>query len=173
MLASKPKTAMVLPGKEHNLSLCWAKLGKLDLAIEHVRRAIEIADTVQTRTGVVGLWTHHLGDLLASAGKYSQAIEKFREAAAREPSDFRHHYALAQQYRHLKDRERMFESLNEALRLNPNDGEMIGFKATALREFDPGNADILPARPALGREEAQGRLGEIFPERRVDESRRR
>ena len=38
----------------------------------------------------------------------------------------------------------MFESLNEAMRLNPNDGDIIGFKATALREFDPGNAEILP-----------------------------
>ena len=140
----KPKTGHSLAGKEWNLSLCWSKLGRLDLAIEHANRAIEIAETVPTRKGEFGWWTHHVGDLLASAGKQSQAIEKFREAAAREPSDFRHPWALAQEYRRLRDTDRMFEALNEALRLNPNDGDIIGFKATALREFDPGSAEVLP-----------------------------
>ena len=140
----RPKSGHILADKEWNLALCWKKLGKLDLAIEHARRAIKIAETVPTRRSEVGWWTHHLGDLLASAGQRSEALEKFREAAAREPSDFRHHWVLAHEYRRLKDHESMFEALNEAMRLNPNDGDIIGFKATALQEFDPGNAEILP-----------------------------
>ena len=140
----RPKNNHSLADKEWNLSLTWKKLGDLELAINHANRAIELAETVPTRRGDIGWWTHHLGDMLASTGKQSQAIEKFREAARREPSDFRHHYALAHEYRRLKDSERMFEAINEAMRLNPDDGDIIGFKATALREFDPGNAQILP-----------------------------
>jgi tetratricopeptide (TPR) repeat protein len=131
-------------GKEYNLSLCWTKLGKLDLAIDHASRAIEFADLAPTRKGDVVWWIHYLGDLLARAGKQSEAIEKFREAAMRDPSDFRHHYRLAQEYRRLKDRERMFDSLNEAIGLRPDDVDIVGFKVTALREFDSGNPDILP-----------------------------
>ena len=138
----RPKTDHVLAGKEWNLSLTWKKLGNLDLAIDHAKRAIKLAEKVPTRRGDVGWWTYHVGDMLASAGRPSESLEKFREAAAREPSDFRHHYALAHEYRRLKDRERMFETLNEAMRLNPNDGDIIGFKATALRDFDPGNTEI-------------------------------
>jgi tetratricopeptide (TPR) repeat protein len=139
-----PKEDHYRAGKEYNLSLCWTKLGKADLAIEHASRAIEFADRAPTRKGDVVWWIHYLGDLLAKAGKQSQAIEKFREAAVRDPSDFRHHYRLAQEYRRLKDRERMFDSLNEAMRLRPDDVDIVGFKVTALRDFDPGNPDIVP-----------------------------
>ena len=139
-----PKEDHYRAGKEWNLNLCWTKLGKLDLAIEHASRAVEFADLAPTRKGDVVWWIHHLGDLLARVGKQPEAIEKFREAARRDPSDFRHHYRLAQEYRRLKDRVRMFESLNEAIRLNPNDADIVGFKVTALRDFDPDNAEILP-----------------------------
>ena len=139
-----PKEDHYRAGKEWNLCLCWTKLGKLDLAIEHASRAVEYADMAPTRKGDVVWWIHHLGDLLTRVGKQSQAIEKFREAAKRDPSDFRHHYRLAQEYRRLKDRERMFESLNEAIRLNPNEADIVGFKVTALRDFDPENTEIIP-----------------------------
>ena len=154
-----PKENHQLADKEWNLCLCWTKLGKLDLAIVHANRAIEIAETVSTRKGDVVWWIHHLGHLLAQAGKQSEAMDKFREAAARDPADFRHHYRLAQEYRRLKDRQRMLDSLNEAMRLNSEDGDIVGFKVTALREFDPGNPEILP----LARRWAEMKPTDSFP----------
>ena len=86
---------------------------------------------------------HHLGHLLALSGRRPEAIEKFREAASRDPLNYRHHFRLAQEYRSVQDRERMFELLTEAMRLNPDEAYVIGFKAMVLREFDSGNAEIL------------------------------
>jgi tetratricopeptide (TPR) repeat protein len=139
-----PKETHYKAGTAYNLSRCLMKLGKLDLAIRHAERAVEFADLAPTRKGEVVLWIDYLGDLLAKTGQHPQAIEKYCEAATRDPSDFRHHFRLAKEYRRLKDRERMFISLDEALRLNPDDTDAIGFKVTALREFDPGNAEIIP-----------------------------
>ena len=73
--------------------------------------------------------------------------------------DFRHPYRLAQEYRRLRNRERMFDLLNEAIRLRPDDVDIVGFKVTALREFDPGNAEIL----SLARRWVELKPSDSFP----------
>ena len=126
-----------------NLSRAWTRLGRLDLAIEHLRRAVEFGDLTQTRKGQVGQWVYEVGDLLVKAGKQAEAIETFREAAARNPSNFRPHYRLAQEYRRLRDRVRTLDALNEAMRLNPNDSDIIKLKVMSVRDLDPQNTEIL------------------------------
>ena len=44
----------------------------------------------------------------------------------------------------LHDRERTLESTRRGHAIEPEQWGLIGFKATTLREFDPGNAEILP-----------------------------
>ena len=56
-----PKEDHYRAGKEWNLSLCWTKLGKLDLAIEHASRAVEFADLAPTRKGDVVWWNSPFG----------------------------------------------------------------------------------------------------------------
>ncbi len=139
-----PKQDHYRAAREYNLSRCWMKLGKLDLAIAHARRAIDLADLTETRKGEAVSWIHYLGDLLAKVGERAEAIEKFGEAAARDPANFKHHFRLASEYRRDGNCDLMFVTLNEALRLDPDNAEIIGFKVTALRQFDAGSPDILP-----------------------------
>ena len=112
------------------------KMGRVEEARRSAEDATHCEDTVP--------WHFHLlGHICALLGDHPTAARGFEKAAALEPLNYQHQFRLAQEYRQLKDRERLFESLNEAMRLKPNDGDIIGFKATALREFDHESSEIL------------------------------
>ncbi len=143
----RPKKRKIAPrlqaGGHYKLSLSLAKLGSIDQAIRWGNRAVELAKTIPDDLAFTDRWLHHLGHLLVKAGRRSEGVEKFREAAMMAPWYYVHHYRLAQEYRILKDRDRALESANEALRLKPNDGDIIGFKAGLLREIDPHHPELL------------------------------
>ena len=121
------------------------KMGRLEEARSSTEEATRCEDTVP--------WHFHLlGHVCASLGDHANAAQAFEKAAALEPSNYQHHFRLAQEYRSVGDRERTLAAqqrtvgaLDEALRLKPNDGDLLGFKATSLRDFDPENPEILIA----------------------------
>jgi tetratricopeptide (TPR) repeat protein len=140
-----PKKRQIRPIYEaHNkycLSICLSKLGLHDRAIASAEEAIRIGQTVPG--GAAAWWFHHLGDLLARAGQRDRALESFRKADIAEPNNFRHKLRLASEYRARGDRHTSLRYIEKSLELQPNNGDVIGFYVTLLREIDPTNKQVL------------------------------
>lgn len=140
-----PKRRQIPPIYEaHNkycLSICLGKLNLNDRAIANAEEAIRIGQTIPG--GVPAWWFHHLGDLLARDGQREQALETFRKADGAEPNNFRHKFRLANEYRARGDRRTSLQYIEKTLELQPNNGDVIGFYVTLLREIDPTNKQIV------------------------------
>ncbi len=145
---------------EHSGAWCRLAAALLDagdpqLCLDAAKRAITLGERS---------WAHRLASLaLVEMGRHQEAAVSAREAARRDPDDWRGHVALADALGH-EDPEGALAAARHAVEVAPQEArvhEILGAAASRVRDFplakraysdalrlDPGNADV---RAALAR----------------------
>ncbi len=92
--------------------LTYANLGKLDEAISHTKKAVDLDPSYTS--------FYHLGMIYAAANDTSKALEAFDRALALSPDSFMAEYQKGLIYASLGEYEKAIESYQKALKLNPH-----------------------------------------------------
>ncbi len=99
-----------------NLGQLCARLGHLDKAAAHLKKAIELEPTNACAHSC-------LGQILGTQGDHSAALQEYEQALRYDPRSFDSYFGAGMIYKSLKQYPEAVEMLREAVKLEPQNSE--------------------------------------------------
>jgi tetratricopeptide (TPR) repeat protein len=112
----------------HLLGLIEHQLGRSEVAIEHIRKAI-------MRSGRDPAFHHNLGNILRGQGQLAAAATSYERALALAPNSVETLYSLGNTCQDLGQTERAIWYFERALRLRPDTAELYNNLGSALQDL--------------------------------------
>ncbi|MEW5693471.1 MAG: tetratricopeptide repeat protein [Candidatus Hydrogenedentota bacterium] len=130
------KDPVSLEARESNLYLgfIYQKKGDLLLSLDHLRRAWKLDNEDP-------VLNYNLGMILYTIKEYKEALPYFENAVSKEQDNYMYKRSFAKCYYNLKDYDKSFHIFSSALKLKPEDPELLYYYGVCARE-SPAREDI-------------------------------